>query len=161
MHKHTIQKSRLHRSNLDGFFSPSHYLSWAYVSCNNSWNWVRIFFVFSRAWNKVPMRNRTSDLQIPRSGAVPLSHRDPTVSEVYHEVYIWHASYILLGSAMSIASCFVNKGRKILSFELGEEMEKDGLFFFVPTRDKTKKNHLSLFLYRAQNQPSFLFYLQK
>ena len=62
---------------------------------------------------------------------------------------------------MSIASCFVNKGRKTVSFELGKEMEKDGLFFFVPTRDKTKKNHLSLFLYRAQNQPSFLFYLQK
>ena len=62
---------------------------------------------------------------------------------------------------MSIASCFVNKGRKILSFELGEEMEKDVFFFFVPARDKTKKKHLPLFLHRAQNQPSFLFYLQK
>ena len=45
---------------------------------------------------------------------------------------------------MSIASCFVNKGRKILSFELGEEMEKDVFFFFVPARDKTKKK---IFLY--------------
>ena len=90
MHKHTIQKSRLHRSNLDGFFSPSHYLSWAYVSCNNSWNRVRFFLVFSRAWNKVQ--------QSPRSGAVPLGHWDSTVSEIYHEVYIWHASYILLFS---------------------------------------------------------------
>ena len=152
MHKHTIQKSRLHRSNLDGFFSPSHYLSWAYVSCNNSWNWVRFFLVFSRAWNKVQ--------QSPRSGGVPLGHWDSTVSEIYHEVYIWHASYILLGSAISIASCFVNKGRKIVSFELGEEMERDGLFFFVPTRDKTKKtiflyfftelktNHLSYSIYK-------------
>ena len=32
------------------------------------------------------MRNRTTDLQIPRSDAVPLSHRDSTVSEVYYEV---------------------------------------------------------------------------
>ena len=32
------------------------------------------------------MRNRTTDLQIPRSDAAPLSHRDSTVSEVYYEV---------------------------------------------------------------------------
>ena len=32
------------------------------------------------------MRNRTTDLQIPRSDAVPMSHRDSTVSEVYYEV---------------------------------------------------------------------------
>ena len=32
------------------------------------------------------MRNRTTDLQIPRSDAVPVSHRDSTVSEVYYEV---------------------------------------------------------------------------
>ena len=36
----------------------------------------------------VPMRNRTSDLQIPRSDALPLSHRDSTMSEVYCEVHI-------------------------------------------------------------------------
>ena len=34
------------------------------------------------------MRNRTSDLQIPRSDALPLSHRDSTMSEVYYEVHI-------------------------------------------------------------------------
>ena len=34
------------------------------------------------------MRNRTSDLRIPRSDALPLSHRDSTVSEVYYEVYM-------------------------------------------------------------------------
>ena len=33
------------------------------------------------------MRNRTSDLRIPRSDALPLSHRDSTVSEVYYEVH--------------------------------------------------------------------------
>ena len=34
------------------------------------------------------MRNRTSDLWIPRSDALPLSHRDSTVSEVYYEVHM-------------------------------------------------------------------------
>ena len=34
----------------------------------------------------IPMRNRTSDLRIPRPDALPLSHRDSTVSEVYYEV---------------------------------------------------------------------------
>ena len=34
------------------------------------------------------MRNRTSDLWIPRSYALPLSHRDFTVREVYYEVHI-------------------------------------------------------------------------
>ena len=36
----------------------------------------------------VPMRNRTSDLRIPHSDALPLSHRDSTVSEVYYEVHM-------------------------------------------------------------------------
>ena len=34
------------------------------------------------------MRNRNSDLRIPRSDALPLSHRDSTVSEVYYEVHM-------------------------------------------------------------------------
>ena len=34
------------------------------------------------------MRNRTSDLWIPRSDALPLSQRDFTVREVYYEVHI-------------------------------------------------------------------------
>ena len=34
----------------------------------------------------VPTRKGTSDLRIPRSDALPLSHRDSTVSEVYYEV---------------------------------------------------------------------------
>ena len=36
------------------------------------------------------MRNRTSDLRIPCSDALSLSHRDSTVSEVYNEVHITH-----------------------------------------------------------------------
>ena len=34
------------------------------------------------------MRNRASDLRIPRSDALPLSHRDTTVSGVYYEVHM-------------------------------------------------------------------------
>ena len=34
------------------------------------------------------MRNLESDPRIPRSDALPLSHRDSTVSEVYYEVHM-------------------------------------------------------------------------
>ena len=34
------------------------------------------------------MRNGTSDPRIPRSDALPLSHKDSTMSEVYYEVYL-------------------------------------------------------------------------
>ena len=34
------------------------------------------------------MKNRTLDLRIPRSDALPLSHIDSTVSEVYYEVHM-------------------------------------------------------------------------
>ena len=37
---------------------------------------------------KIPMRNRTSDLRILHSNALPLSHRDSTVSEVSYEVHM-------------------------------------------------------------------------
>ena len=49
-----------------------------------------VFSVLSQAWDKerIPVRNRTSDLRIPRSDAPPLSHRDSTVNEVYYEVHM-------------------------------------------------------------------------
>ena len=50
--------------------------------------------------------------------------------------FIWHVSYILLGSAMSIAS--------------------RGIFSFVPHLWQDEKD-LSLFFYPAQNLPSLLF----
>ena len=34
------------------------------------------------------MRNGTSDPRIPRSDALPLSHKDSTMNEVYYEVYL-------------------------------------------------------------------------
>ena len=33
------------------------------------------------------MRNRTSDLRVPRTDDLPLSQRDSTVTEVYYEVH--------------------------------------------------------------------------
>ena len=38
----------------------------------------------------VPIRNQTSDLYILRSDALPLSHRDSTVSKVNYEVHMTH-----------------------------------------------------------------------
>ena len=64
----------------------------------------------------VPIRNWTSDLRIPCSDALPQSRRDSMVSKAYYKVHIWHASCILLRSAMSIASCFVNWIRKMVTF---------------------------------------------
>ena len=43
---------------------------------------------------KVPMRKRTSDIRILRSDAMPLSHRDSTMSEVYYEVHIISLSHV-------------------------------------------------------------------
>ena len=99
-----------------------------------------MFFVLSCVGNKkkfwVPMRNWTSDLQIPYSDVLPLSHRDSTVSIRSITKFIWHVSYTLLGSAMSIASW--------------------GIFSFVPHLWQDEKD-LSLFFYPAQNLPSLLF----
>ena len=102
------------------------------------------------------MRNRTSDLRIPRSDALPLSHRNSNLSKVYHEV---HMIRVLrtpriknVDSVMSVESI-----REIGNFELGKDIVKDP-FFSSQARDKTKKN--SLYLYRAQNLPSPSFYLR-
>ena len=94
---------------------------------------------------------RPSDSALRRSDAPPLSRRDSVVSRARYGVYIWHASCILLGSATSFASCFVNRIRKMVSFELGKEIEK-GVFLCprLVTRRKTS-------LYSSL--PSFKTYL--
>ena len=68
------------------------------------------------------MRSQTSDLWILHSDTLSLSHRDSTVSKAL--------SCILLGSAVSIASYFLNtcRIRKKLSRKLGIEIEKDVFF---------------------------------
>ena len=49
-------------------------------------------FFFSSCHEKkifwVPARNRTSDLRMSRSSALPLSHRDSTESEVCYKVHV-------------------------------------------------------------------------
>ena len=87
-----------------------------------------------------PIRNWTSDHQILHSDVLPLSHRDSMVNKVHDEVQIWYMYWVLLGSAMLLMSCFVNRIRKMVSFELGKEIEKD-VFFLLS--NKTKK-HLPL-----------------
>lgn len=72
------------------------------------------------------MRSQISDLWILHSDTLSLSHSDSMVSKAL--------SCILLGSAVSIASYFLNRIRRKLSCKLGIEIEKD--VFFV------KKNFL-------------------
>ena len=61
------------------------------------------------------MRNQTSDLWILCSDALPLNLKET----------LW--SCIMLGSAMLLVSCFVNRIRKMVSFELGKEKEKEAV----------------------------------
>ena len=73
------------------------------------------FFISSRAWNKkkfrVPMRNQTSDLWIPRSDALPLSHRDSAVSKVYYKVHMTHVMRTARISNVN-SLMFVNENRR-------------------------------------------------
>ena len=71
------------------------------------------------------MRNRTSDLRIPRTDALSLSHRDSTVSKVYYEV---HLTRVLHRIRNVDSVMFVNRIREMVSFELGKEIERDDIF---------------------------------
>ena len=68
-----------------------------------------MFFVLSQAWDKEKILIPKEELNlrpavILLAHALPLSHRDSIVSEVYYEVHTARIS-ILLGLAMSIVSC--------------------------------------------------------
>ena len=55
-------------------------------------------------------QKNSSDLQILHSTALPQSHRDYGRQGPLGRLYTWHASCILLlGSAMSLVSCFVRR----------------------------------------------------
>ena len=58
---------------------------------------------------------------------------------------------------LTISTIFVNRIRKIVGFELGKETKKDGFFSSCHKWGQRKTNHLSPFLYRAQN--SLYFFL--
>ena len=83
------------------------------------------------------MRNRTSDRRIPRSDALPLSHRDFTASKVYCEV---HMTRVLYTARISDVDSVMlgNRITKTASFQLGKEIEKD-VFHLVTSVGQRKK----------------------
>ena len=103
------------------------------------------------------MRKRTSDLRIPRSDALPLSHIDSAVSEVYYDV---HMARVLHTARISNVESvmFVDRNKRDGKFSTLLILVLRIFFFFSLSHapEKTKK-HLSLFLYRAKNLPSLLF----
>ena len=62
------------------------------------------------------MRNRVSDRRIQRSDALPLSHRDSTVSEVYYEVHMRRVLH-----TTRISHFDLNRIREMVSFELDKK----------------------------------------
>ena len=80
------------------------------------------------------MRNRTSDLRIPRSDALPLSHRDSTLTEVCYEVHMTRALHTARIS--NVDSVLINK-RDVKFLSSVKEQRK---MFFVLSRawDKEK-----------------------
>ena len=88
------------------------------------------------------MRNKTSNLRIPRSDALPLSHIDSTVSKAYYQVHIvtrvLHT--VRINNVNSVM--FVNRQRKMVTFELGKEMDKD--VFHLVTRVEQRKMILTV-----------------
>ena len=93
------------------------------------------------------MRNRTSDLRIPRSDTLPLSHRDSTVSEVYYEVQMTRVLHTVRISNVD-SVMFIDRLREMVSFVLGKEIEKDA--FRLVTSVEQRKNFESLRLIEPQ-----------
>ena len=58
------------------------------------------------------MRNQTSDLQILCSDALPLSHRDSMVSEVYYEVHMTHVLHTARISKYVDSIMFVDRNKR-------------------------------------------------
>ena len=59
---------------------------------------------------------------------------------------------------MSLAPCFVSRLQKMVSFELGKEIEK---YVFLCPRLVTRRKNISLFLYRALKLTILLSLLTK
>ena len=93
------------------------------------------------------MRNRTSDLRIPRSDTLPLSHTDSTVSEVYYEVQMTRVLHTVRISNVD-SVMFIDRLREMVSFVLGKEIEKDA--FRLVTSVEQRKNFESLRLIEPQ-----------
>ena len=82
------------------------------------------------------MRNQTSDLWIPPSNALPLSHRDSTVSEVFYKV---HMTCILHTSRISNVDSvmFVDRNSRDGKFWAWKRNKKD-VFVLSRAWDKEK-----------------------
>ena len=92
----------------------------------------------------VPMRKRTSDLRIPRSDALPLSHIDSAVSEVYYDV---HMARVLHTARISNVESvmFVDRNKRDGKFSTVLILVlRIFSFFLCPTLLKRRKN---IFLY--------------
>ena len=61
------------------------------------------------------MRNRTSDRRIPRSDALPLSHRDLTACEIYYEIHMLRVPHTARVSHVD-SVMFVNRLRKMVFY---------------------------------------------
>ena len=149
-------------------------------------SWNKLFFkqrCFSSCQERgkkfwFPKKNRTSDLRIPRSYALPLSHRDSTASEVYYEVHtarVLHTSRISnVDSVMLVNSkfwarwrnrvrCFFVLSRawdkeKVLSPHEKSNPRPSDCFFLCPTLVTRRKTSFSLSLFELKTYHlSFLF----
>ena len=81
------------------------------------------------------MRNGTSDHRIPRSDALPLSHKESTVSEVYYEVHMTHVLHTTRISNVDRVM-FVNRNKRENRSAESEGLRFDSswglrIFFFV------------------------------
>ena len=83
------------------------------------------------------MRNRSSDLRIPRSDTLPLSHRDSTVSEIYYEVHMTRVVHTARISNVD-SVMFIARLREMVSFVLRKEIEEDA--FRLVTSVGQRKN---------------------
>ena len=114
---------------------------------------TKLFLVLSRWWGKgkfwVPMRKLTSDFRVPRSGVLPMSHRDSVVSKALYVFYLWHTVCILLGSAMSIASCF-NNGDSEFFLCLTLVTRRKTLMIVLYFLTELKTYHLSSSIYKSR-----------
>ena len=84
------------------------------------------------------MRNRTSDLMIPHPNALPLSHRDSTMSEAYYKVHMTQFLHTAMSSNVD-SIMFVNRICEMVSFEFGKEIERD-VFHLVTSKGQRKNS---------------------
>ena len=126
--------------------------------------WKRYFFCLvtsvkqKKFW--VPRRNRTSDLRIPRSDAIPqrLYSKQGLLRSSYMTCVLHNASLrIGPSSPWNLCGSVVEHQSAESAGLTCDSSKRLRIFPLSHARDMTKKL-FSLFLYRAQNLPSFLFY---